>query len=303
MLTPHLMSAHGMTRDQYLAVHPGALTDASGARTRSDACKAKMAEKARQRWASDAERAVQSERMSKAADAWRGVPLTDERKAKQSKSGKGKRHILSPEGLESLRSNGRKNLEAVRSRPDAGAKLSAGVCRRFARGEIFGFKNPASRQKGYETRLRNGTLIPEGAGKGITGFRAGIPHYCRSTFEANFARLLIHLGIPYNYEPKLFRLSDGKAYTPDFYLAADLPDGLVPAGWVELKGWRKKDGTVNKQAKIDLFTKDTGHSITVLTMWDAVWKDIESRYRSCIPQWETHDRNLKTHPDTFGIRA
>ena len=95
--------------------------------------------------------------------------------------------------------------------------------------------DPETQRKSYETRKANGTLNPPGAGRGITGFRKGLEHYFRSTLEANFARVLVLAGIAYEYEPKVFKLPNGKTYTPDFKLAAPLGD-LVPAGWVELKG-------------------------------------------------------------------
>jgi len=165
---------------------------------------------------------------------------------------------------------------------------------------MIGMRDPETRRKSLESRIRNGTLAPQGGGRGICGFRAGIPHYCRSTFEANFARVLLHLAVPYNYEPKLFHLSDGSYYTPDFYLLAHHPDG-IPAGWVELKGWRHEDGTVATQAKIDAFVRETGQPVTILSMRDPLWEALSSRYSSVIDRWETPGRNLKTHPHIFGL--
>lgn len=303
MLTPHLVTAHGLTKDQYLAMYPEALTDAPGARTRSDVCKQKMTEKAKIRWASEDERQKQSIRSVKNADAWRGKPLTEDHRKAISNSMKGKHHNMTPEGSATIGAHGRTVLAEFRASPEAHNKLSQGAKRRIARGGIFGFMDPDIWQRGFETRLHNGTLNPPGVGRGICGFRLGIPHYCRSTFEANFARVLIHLGVPYNYEPKLFKLSNGTYYTPDFYLLGPFLDGLIPAGWVELKGWRQKDGQVPTQPKIDLFTQETGQMVTVLAMKDALWKTIEDRYSNLVQNWETPRRNLRTHRNIFGLVA
>ena len=300
MLTPHLISDHGMSRDEYLAAYPGAATDAPGARTRSDACKQKMAEKAKARWANEDERKMQSVRLTEAAGAWRGKPLTAAHREAISKGGKGKPHSITPEDRAARKLRGTPFLDAFRKSPDASEKLAQGVRRRIERGERWGVMDPAVQKKCLESRVRNGTLAPQGGGRGICGFRAGIPHYCRSTFEANFARVLLHLGVPYNSEPKLFHLADGSYYTPDFYLLSPMPDG-PSAGWVELKGWRHGDGTVATQAKIDAFVRETGQPVTVLSMRDPLWEALSSRYSSVIDRWETPGRNLKTHPHIFGL--
>jgi hypothetical protein len=66
------------------------------------------------------------------------------------------------------------------------------------------------------------------------GFRGGIredlDQYFRSSWEANFARILNYLGIKWYFEPKKFEISEGKTYTPDFYLPQ-------LDTWVEIKGY------------------------------------------------------------------
>ena len=42
--------------------------------------------------------------------------------------------------------------------------------------------------------------------------------YVRSTWEANFARILRYLEIEFDYEGKRFTLKDGLTYSPDFYM-------------------------------------------------------------------------------------
>lgn len=51
----------------------------------------------------------------------------------------------------------------------------------------------------------------------------------RSILESQWAHVLDAAGIPWTYEPKVFRLPDGVGYLPDFYLPA-------VDTWVEVKG-------------------------------------------------------------------
>lgn len=70
-----------------------------------------------------------------------------------------------------------------------------------------------------------------GFGKG--GYRNDLGFYCRSSWEANFARLLTYLGIEYQYEPIRFCLGH-ITYTPDFYLPKfDL--------YIEITGFRRTE--------------------------------------------------------------
>lgn len=65
-------------------------------------------------------------------------------------------------------------------------------------------------------------------GRGKTGFRKDIGHFVRSTWEANYARILNYKGIRYEYEPHRFDTPYG-SYCPDFW--------LVDKGvFVEIKG-------------------------------------------------------------------
>jgi len=50
-----------------------------------------------------------------------------------------------------------------------------------------------------------------------SGFRKDLGHSVRSSWEANFARILKYLNITYEYEKQTFDLGD-TTYTPDFYI-------------------------------------------------------------------------------------
>ena len=81
--------------------------------------------------------------------------------------------------------------------------------------DVSGTKNPMF---GKPSALR--------AGIGKVGFREDIGHFVRSTWEANFARILKYKGRNYLYEPQTFLLTldddTEVSYTPDFMLEGDV---------------------------------------------------------------------------------
>lgn len=61
------------------------------------------------------------------------------------------------------------------------------------------------------------------------GFREDLGHKVKSTWEANYCRILKYLNIKYDYEPDSFKLSNGKTYTPDFKISDSI--------YIEIKGY------------------------------------------------------------------
>ncbi|MBA4321047.1 MAG: hypothetical protein C0412_21870, partial [Flavobacterium sp.] len=80
------------------------------------------------------------------------------------------------------------------------------------------------------------------------GFRGDLGHYIRSTWEADFARILKLHNLDYQYEPKIFMLTkvNGEIihYTPDFYVPSQNT-------FYEIKGWMRD----LDREKIELFQK------------------------------------------------
>ena len=299
-LAGHVQSAHNLSVEQYQAKHPDATLEIPGSRKRSSECRLKQSEAASRRWTSESERQAQSERLKESAP-WKGKNLSKEHKAAISRGGRGVSHDLTDERRAELGEQGRQTFVLMREQPGYSDRQSQAIRLRAAReGADFGLRRPESKAKSLATRIRNGTLIPPGGGRGITGFRQGIPHYCRSTLEANFARVLIHEAVPYEYEPKVFMLPDGARWTPDFHLLTPLGD-LVPPGWVELKGWRQSDGSLpgEAEAKIAAFEKLTGLKVFVVVQSSDLWQQIEAAFGTLVP-WERLGHNLKTHPAVFG---
>lgn len=297
-LGAHIKAAHSFTVGQYRNQFPDALVEVEGSRARSPECRARQSKAASKRWADPKARAEQSARLRDSAP-WAGKTLSPEHRAAISEGGQGQTHDLTDEYRKVLADRGRRVLTDLRQQPDYRDKLSEGQRRRAIReGSTFGLRDAGRQAKSLQTRIVNGTLIPPGAGRGITGFRKGIPHYCRSTLEANFARILAYRGVPYEYEPQVFMLPGGVRWTPDFRLLAPLGD--IPAGWVELKGWRKNDGCLpgDVSEKIAIFEQMTGESVYILVQSSPEWLALQAMYAELVA-WERPRFNLKTHPDVF----
>lgn len=76
-----------------------------------------------------------------------------------------------------------------------------------------------SRKRGFQ----EGTIkLSPRAGCGRGGYKEDLGHYVRSTYEYNFAKMLLANSIQYEYEPHRFNISveeDTTGYTPDFKIA------------------------------------------------------------------------------------
>ncbi len=79
--------------------------------------------------------------------------------------------------------------------------------------------------------------------RGHGGIREDLGFYVRSSWEANFARILRYEGENFEYESVSFTLSDGKTYTPDF---------KVGDVFYEIKGYM----TETAKRKIFMFTEE-----------------------------------------------
>jgi hypothetical protein len=67
-----------------------------------------------------------------------------------------------------------------------------------------------------------------------SGYRKDLGHFVRSSWEANFARILNFINLPYEYEKYTFTLKNRETYTPDFYIPTkDM--------FYEIKGWENTD--------------------------------------------------------------
>lgn len=128
--------------------------------------------------------------------------------------------------------------------------------------------DPEFEKKKRMEGLKKAILSPRGKG----GFRKDLGHYVRSTWEANICRILKFLKIPYEYEPEIFRLSNGAFYIPDLKVGNEI--------YFEIKAfWSEK-----ARRKFDLFKKEySGIKIALIELEE--YKLLEKRFKNLI-NWE-----------------
>jgi hypothetical protein len=133
----------------------------------------------------------------------------------------------------------------------------------------FRQKHSASLVKGFLEGRVKPPLIS--ATKG--GYYPGTKIYMRSTWERNFARILDHLKLKWQYEPRGFMLSNLHAYLPDFYLPQlDL--------WVEVKGYKTDEFII----KWPLFLEEVSGSKWLAD--EVQYKQLSAHYQPLLPTWE-----------------
>ena len=101
---------------------------------------------------------------------------------------------------------------------------------------------------------------------------------CRSGFEVLYANYLLKNNINFEYEPKCFKLDNGKRYTPDFYL-------IDEDKYIEIKGSFKVNKSHQKE-NIELFKQNNNCNILY---WDDLVKECNLPYKSYV----TYFRNAK----------
>lgn len=109
-----------------------------------------------------------------------------------------------------------------------------------------------------------------------SGFRKDIGHYVRSSWEANFARILQYLNKNYKFEPDVFELIDKDknelTYRPDF---------KVGDKYYEVKGFWYDDA----KEKFELF-KQQYPEIEIEVINNEKYKKLKNAYKDKIKEWE-----------------
>lgn len=120
--------------------------------------------------------------------------------------------------------------------------------------------------------------ISKNSHKTKIGMREDLGHSVRSTWEANFARVLKHMGVDYVYEPKVFWLTQENgeklSYLPDFYLPKTNE-------YIEIKGYWREISLL----KFNLF-KEQYLEIKIKVVDAKEYKVYENRYKDKIKNWE-----------------
>lgn len=104
------------------------------------------------------------------------------------------------------------------------------------------------------------------------GKREDIGHFVRSTWEANYARILQHLNIEYEYECETFKLNDDYTYTPDF---------KIKDTYIEIKGYWYDDSKI----KFKLFKSMYPDKKIVIIDSDK-YDILKKTYKDKIANWE-----------------
>jgi len=122
-----------------------------------------------------------------------------------------------------------KTMKTLVKTDEHNKNVSNSVSRAWKDGKFHTIKNIEARRKGIEGRRSfsgsgnpmYGKASPVGSGRGRGGFRDDIGHYVRSTWEANFCRILKLNNREYNFEGNRFfiRINDkDMSYCPDILI-------------------------------------------------------------------------------------
>lgn len=158
------------------------------------------------------------------------------------------------------------NFTATReTRKLCGRKCTAEYMRSlYSDGRFLGEKNPNFGNDKVKEAWKNGAFsdrkLPR-HGRGIGGRYKGV--WMRSSWEIEFATALDLAGIHWKYEPKRFKLSNGKTYTPDFYISEKRL-------WVEIKGYWYGES----KEKFELFVKDYPDENIIVISEKPLWHSI-----------------------------
>lgn len=109
------------------------------------------------------------------------------------------------------------------------------------------------------------------------GKRDDLPHFVRSSWEANIARYLRYIGQEYEYEPDIFYFPGVKNgavnYKPDFKIGEN--------HYIEVKG----NMTSRDRTKLKRMAKFYPH-VRIDVIDKNAYKEIEKQYGHLIPNWE-----------------
>jgi hypothetical protein len=141
---------------------------------------------------------------------------------------------------------------------------------RATKGTVHTAESRKNMSLGAQRRLRSKREMLYTSARG--GFRDDLGQYFRSSWEANFARVLNHRGKSWEYEPKTFQLEESLSYTPDF-----LSDGV----FYEVKG------QMDEKSKRQLDLMKRRYPDVVVEVIDSVkYADLRVLFKTQIPLWE-----------------
>jgi len=143
------------------------------------------------------------------------------------------------------------------------------------KGILVGDKHPAKRpevrkriSEAATKRIREGKWYP----RSKHGVRKDLGHYVRSSWEANFSRVLRYLDVNYEFEQYSFPIGISRNYLPDFYLT-ELKCFVEIKGF---KGWGKGQAILFREY----------YDIPLVVIDEESYKIMRSKFKPLIPEWE-----------------
>lgn len=173
------------------------------------------------------------------------------------------RHRLAGLGKKRTRAQKKRYTDAMIRRwqdPEWRKKMaSKKVRKKWSAALVRRWKDPKYREYMRERQSKSAVKINRSFWKKEVLDRKGRLWRMKSQFEVDFAMRLDSLGVTWRYEPDTLLLSDGRRYTPDFWV-----DEWQT--YVELKGWQRQG-----LDKVRLAQQD-GHGVHLFLNG---WQEIE----------------------------
>ena len=150
----------------------------------------------------------------------------------------------------------------------------------------YGKKHPGINKgpKPYMRGQNNPMFNKQHRNKVGVGYRPDLGHRVKSSWEANFARIVKYRGYTYKYEETSFDLGNGYSYTPDFFVNEE-------SCFYELKGYMGNRDT----QKLSKF-KALYPEIKLEIIDEKKYSELKDKYGSKI-EWE--DKGFRVMPQNF----
>lgn len=168
----------------------------------------------------------------------------------------------------------KRRVRAWACRPRPAARGSNPNKARFGNRNVLGKRWTLTPERRTQiSKTMRGRAPPPHSGRGRTGYRDDIGFFVRSTWEANFARLLIVRNIPFEYECCSFDLgSELGTHRPDFYL----PTLHI---FIEVKGYETSTSRAKHLALLQL-------GVACVVLDSQHYRRLERKYSTCVDNWE-----------------
>ena len=186
------------------------------------------------------------------------------------------KEVYSKEHLSEIRKERiSKTMSKTKKTKEHNNNVSLSMKKAWREGKFNSEKTIEARKIGYASRKsfsgKNNPMFgkpaPKGSGSGISGFRKDINLYVRSTWEANFARILLYLNIEFEYENNVFYFNienNSHSYRPDFFIKRKNMYYEIKGHAKSRKEWVCDCKGCNKTRNGILHIKQKGYKIKII---------------------------------------